>query len=145
MAAVTNLSSKRAPNSGFGENDLLGLRLCADWRIARYKQQINWTEHDLASIWGTSSTDASADTDPLKRMKEIEGYLAEEVPNVMLHARELLNVCITFLAHAHEDPDSRLADGPVLEILRNVTLSLDYCDGDMIIGKKRGKSNARGA
>jgi hypothetical protein len=145
MAAVTNLSSKRAPNSGFGENDLLGLKLCADWRIARYQQQINWTKYDLASTWGMSSTDASPDTDPLKRMKKIEGYLAEEAPNVMLHARELLNVCITILSHAYEDPDGRLADGPVLEILRNVVLSLDYCDGDMIIGKKLGKRNARGA
>ena len=36
------------------------------------------------------------------------------------------------------DPESTFAQGPVLEILRNVLNSLDCCEVDMRIGPERG-------
>ena len=68
------------------------------------------------------------DVSPLERMKALENLLAEiGKPRTMLLTRELLGVCVTILAHAYEDPESTFAQGPVLEILRNVLTSLDWC------------------
>ncbi len=52
----------------------------------------------------------------------------------MLLARELLGVCVTILAYAYEDPESTVAQGPVLKILRNVLDSLDCCEAKTKIG-----------
>jgi hypothetical protein len=73
-------------------------------------------------------------------MKEIENLLAEiGKPRTMLLARELLGVCITILAH--EDPEGTLAEGPVLEIVRNVVEALEHCKAEMRIGPKSDDQN----
>ena len=109
----------------------------ARWRVARARQQKNWAEHQAATMWGTLPDNHSPELDlsPLERMKELENLFAEiGKPRTMLLARELLGVCVTILAHAHEDPESTFAQGPVLEILRNVLNSLDWCKAEMEIG-----------
>ena len=115
------------------------LKLCAEWRIARAQLQKNWAEHQLATMWGLSDdADIELDLEPLSRMKEIEGHLAEiGEPRTMLGARELLGVAVTILAH--EDPESRLAEGPVLEIVRNIIKSLEWCKGEIHLGPERPK------
>ena len=124
------------PQSKFGNDEWL-LKLCAEWRVARAQQQKNWAEHQAATMWGTLPDNYSPELDlsPLERMKELENLFAEiGEPRTMLLARELLGVCVTILAHVHEDPESTFAQGPVLEILRNVLNSLDSCKAEMEIG-----------
>jgi len=124
------------PKSKFGNDEWL-LKLCAEWRAARAQQQKNWAEHKAATMWGTLPDDHSPELDlsPLERVKEIENLLAEiGKPQTMLLARELLGVCVTILAHAYEDRESAFAQGPVLEILRNVLDSFQWCEADMQIG-----------
>jgi hypothetical protein len=128
------------PKSIFGRDDFL-LRQCAEWRAARAQQQKNWAEHEAATMWGTlPDDDIKLDLEPLGRMKEIENLLAEiGKPRTMLLARELLGVCITILAH--EDPEGTLAEGPVLEIVRNVVEALEHCKAEMRIGPKSDDQN----
>ena len=125
------------PESKFGNDEFL-LRMCAEWRACRAQQQKNWAENQAADLYGTlpSRNLPELDMSPLQHMREIENVFADWEPRTMLLARELLRVCITILAHHHEDPESVLAAGPALEIIRNVVGSLDYCDGEMKIGSK---------
>jgi hypothetical protein len=51
-------------------------------------------------------------------------------------ARELLGIAVTNLAYAGEDPESVLADGPVLDIARNVAKALENCPSEMPLGNK---------
>jgi hypothetical protein len=122
------------PKSMFG-NDEPYLKFCAEWRAARAQQQKNWAEHEAATMWGTlPDAHIELDLEPLNRMKELEDTLGQIEPRTMLLARELLGVAITILAH--EDRESYLAQGPLLDILRNVVQSLEYCKAEMRIGKK---------
>ena len=50
-------------------------------------------------------------------------------------ARELLGMCVTMLAYEDQHPDCLMAQGPVLEIVRNVVASLDFMDADTPIGE----------
>jgi hypothetical protein len=79
-------------------------------------------------------TESSLDHKPLERMQELEYHLAKWKPRTMLLARQLLGMCVTILAY--EDRESVLADGPVLDIIRNVISSLEFCKGEMRIGPK---------
>jgi hypothetical protein len=129
-------SGPKQPKSKI-EDDWI-LKLCATWRMERAQQQKNWAAHELATRWGTlDSKDIKLDTGPLGRMQEIEHHLANLTPCTMLCAREMLGMGVTILAHAGEDPESTLANGPVLDIVRNVIQSLDYCKAEMSIGPKR--------
>ena len=122
------------PKSKFGHDETY-LKWCAEWRMARAQQQKNWAEHEAATMWGTlPDKDIELDMEPLSRMHELEYILAMQKPHTMLLALELLGICITILAH--EDPKATLAEGPVLDIIRNVVHSLEYCKNEMRIGKK---------
>jgi hypothetical protein len=122
------------PKSKFGFDEGF-LKFCADWRAARAQQQKNWAEHEAATMWGTLPDEhINLDTKPLTHMKELEDILGEIEPGTMLLARELLGIAITILAH--ENRESYLAQGPLLDILRNVVHSLEYCKAEMRIGKK---------
>jgi len=122
------------PKSKFGFDDGY-LKFCAEWRAARAQQQKNWAEHDAATMWGTlPDAHIDLDTKPLTHMKELEDILGEVEPRTVLLARELLGIAITILAH--ENRESYLAQGPLLDILRNVVHSLEYCKAEMRIGKK---------
>jgi hypothetical protein len=121
----------------FGEMDAYYLKWCAEWRAARAQMQKNWAEHDLAAGWGTlSDVGIKLDSDPLDRMKELEWHLGQAKPQTMLLARELLRMAVTILAYTGENPDSTLGNGPVLEIVRNVLVSLEDCKAEMRIGPK---------
>ena len=61
-------------------------------------------------------------------MHQLEELLSMAKPRTMLLARELLGICVTILAYEGEDPEGMLAQGPVLEIVRNVISSLEHHD-----------------
>jgi hypothetical protein len=129
------------PKSIFADDDFL-LRQCAEWRAARAQQQKNWAEHEAATMWGTlPDAYIKLDLEPLDRMKEIEGLLATDVgvPRTMLGARQMLGMAVTILAY--EDPKGTLAEGPVLEIVRNVVGALEHCKSEMCIGPKPDDQN----
>jgi hypothetical protein len=69
-------------------------------------------------------------------MKELQSHLEGVKPGTMLLAREMLGIAVTILAYAHEDAESPLAAGPVLELIQNVVAQLEYCDGAMKLGPK---------
>jgi hypothetical protein len=121
----------------FGDDEYL-LKWCAEWRAARAQQQKNWAEHELANGWGTlPDSHLNLDLEPLQRMQELESLLAEAKPRTILLARELLGIAITILAHEGEDPDSVLAHGPVLDIVRNVGSSLEWLTAETRLGPKK--------
>ncbi len=127
----------KPPKSIFGDDEWL-LRMCAEWRAARAHQQKNWAEHELATMYGTlPDAHIKLDMEPLDRMHELEYHLSQAKPRTVLLARELLGIAVTILAHAGEDPEATLAQGPVLDIVRNVVEGLNYCKGEMRIGPKR--------
>jgi hypothetical protein len=119
--------------------------MCAEWRAARAQQQKNWAEHELAAGWGhLPDKGIDLNLEPLERMQEMEYHLSRM--ETILLARELLGVCVTILAYEHEDPEHVLAQGPVLDIVRNVIKSLDAMNGDMPIGdeaRRRRKAKRR--
>jgi len=114
----------------FGD-DASYLRFISQWRVARAQQQKNWAEHDLAA-WVNSAQLAQPDLSPLERMRELECHLAQVRPQTMLLAYELLGMCATILAYEH--PEDKLADGPVLDIVRNVMWSLGTYQPEERIG-----------
>lgn len=121
----------------FGDDDWL-LRMCSQWRFLRSLQQKNWAEHEEATLFGNlPDAGIELDTEPLHRMKSIEGDIADMEPRTIMLARELLGVAATILAHATEDPRAALAEGPILEIIVNVKKALEHCDGRMSIGPKK--------
>lgn len=129
-------SGPKQPKSKFGDDDCL-LKWCAEWRAARAQQQKNWAEYELATLWGTlDDMDIKLDTEPLSRMHKLESLLAGEIgrPHTVLAARELLGMVVTILAH--EDPKGTLAQGPLLEIVRNVVGELDYLKAEMRLRNK---------
>ena len=89
-------------------------------------------------MWGRlPDAHIKLDLEPLHRMYELEYQLAMAEPRTVLLARELLGIAVTILAYAGEDPEGTLAQGPLLDLVRNVVKSLDYCKGEMRIGPKR--------
>lgn len=133
-APASALKTSTTLKDHFGNDDWM-LRMCAEWRAARAQQQKNWAEHELATGWGHLPDKGDLDLTPLQRMDYLEDHLSQWEPRTILLARELLGMCITILAYKNEDPKSVLAEGPVLEILRNVVASLEDLSGDMPIGR----------
>lgn len=117
-------------NHDFGADEFL-IAACADWHVVRAKQQLIWAENRAATMFGLKPS-VGVDTAPLKRMKELEGLLAQAQPRTVLLAQELLNVTATILAHS--DRDSVMAEGPLLAIVRNVAHALDYCQAATKVG-----------
>jgi hypothetical protein len=131
------------PTKVYGDDDWL-LRMCSQWRFVRALQQKNWAEHDEATLF-SSLPDANIelDTEPLDRMKDLEFHISRMEPRTTMLARELLGVAATILAFSKEDPESVLAQGPILEIILNVKNALEHCDGTMKVGPS--KKKRRGA
>ena len=67
-------------------------------------------------------------------MHEIEFHLEQMEPRTVQLARELLGIAVTILAHQGEDSESTLAQGPVLEIVRNVVSSLEWLKAETKLG-----------
>lgn len=109
------------------------LQLIGDWRIHRAQQLLNWAQFDLRE--SLDDQDNKADTDPLEMMKTLEDVLSRGRPKSMRGAIKMLEVAHTILSYEH--PEDYMADGPVVEILRNVIRALEYCDAGEPIGKLR--------
>ena len=62
-------------------------------------------------------------------MHSVESTLSIVEPRTAGLAVELLRICTTILSH--DDPKGTLADGPVLEIVRNVMRSLERLPAGM--------------
>jgi hypothetical protein len=108
------------------------LKWCAEWRVARAQQLRNWAEHEAATMWGTlPDKGIHLDTKPLHQMKELESLISEMKPETLHCAREMLGVVITILAY--EDPKGTLAEGPLLDIVRNVVNALEEIDGTIVL------------
>jgi hypothetical protein len=138
MSNVIHLAPAPAPQekSPFGQDEWL-LKLCARWRVERATQQKLWAEYDIATRWGTQN--ANVDTEPLRRMMELEDILATAQPRTALLAHQLLGIANTILAYQREDPDpeSNLAKGPVLEIVRNVAWAIGFLEPTQRLGSNR--------
>lgn len=112
----------RGPDDGW-------LAMCADWRAARAQQELNWAEHDKATLFDRLVSDGhELALSPLGKMYSIQSALSIVDLNTVALAIELLRICTTILAH--EDPDGTLAEGPVLQIVRNVMRSLERLPGE---------------
>lgn len=131
MAVVTAFPAKEAgPKSPkFSGSDDFILRLIAEWRVARYQQQIIWAQHEQKTVYGHVDGVEPVDTTNLDKMCECEWYLAGLRPTHALAAQQLLDVAVEMLAHQHIDTESTLASGPALEIIKNVKSSLEFIDG----------------
>ena len=115
--------------SKFGDYDAAYLEWCANWRILRAQQQINWAKHDLATGWGILPAEGiGLSLDPLDQLRALEDRLVTVTPRTVLLAREMLGICVTILAHP--EPEANLAKGPVLEIIKNVLAALDQMSAE---------------
>lgn len=121
----------------FGQTDALGLKLCAQWRMARAQQQELWAAGDIADGYGNLPSTDSHDTDPLRKMQVYEDMLARAEPHTVMLAREMLRVCLTVLVHQIEAPETVLADGPVIQIIQRVIAGLDRMPGTTRLARKR--------
>ena len=71
-------------------------------------------------------------TEPLAKMCELQDTLARlGEPQTVLGARELLGIAIKMLPYLIESPESTVALGPVIQLVRNVNESLKWLDGHM--------------
>ena len=118
------------------------LKLCAEWRACRAQMEKNWAEHDIATMWGTlPDAHINLSFAPHAQMQKIESILVSAgPPRTVESARELLGIVLAILAQRQLDPEHVFADGPVLEIVRNVHKALAELDPAVILrhaGKKR--------
>ena len=126
------MSEAKPTNSkqNFGDDEFL-IKACADWHVARAKQQLIWAENGAATMFGSRGCQG-VDTEPLERMRKLHDVLAQAQPRTLFLAQQLLSVVATILAH--EDREAFMAQGPLLAIVRNVEKALDYCDPQTKIG-----------
>lgn len=110
------------------------IKMCADWHVARAQQKLNWSQNDAATMFGSRGL-GTVNTEPLERMKKLEEILAEVKPRTVLLAQQMLGIAATILSH--DERDSVMAEGPILQIVRNVTKALDYCKADAKVGSAR--------
>jgi hypothetical protein len=110
------------------------LEMTAVWRASRAQMQKNWACHEIATGYGWLDDRIKLDREPLETMLTMESRLAECEPRTMLAAREMLRMCVTILAMQVEDPQHTMAQGPILEIIRNVLTSLDAVKSDLPVG-----------
>jgi hypothetical protein len=108
------------------------LDLCAQWRMARAEQEVNWAEHNWASLLaGSSNERTQVRTEPLNRMCVLQDALARlGEPHTLLGARELLGIALKLLACRIEHPESAVAERPVLQLIQNVNEALKWLDGE---------------
>ena len=70
--------------------------------------------------------------EPLAKMCELQDTLARlGEPQTVLGARELLGIAIKMLPYLIESPESTVALGPVIQLVRNVNEALKWLDGHM--------------
>jgi hypothetical protein len=106
------------------------LGFISDWRMARAAQAHECARDQKATNFGEREDDKELDRRPLETMHQMENFLATWKPYSVRTARELLECVLDMLLHQQKDPESVLATGPVLEIVRNVWKAMSETDGD---------------
>ena len=137
MSNITNFPDhQRRSDGGDKHEDDWFLKWIAEWRLMRYRQEIAWTEHNWRTRWGTRDDRdiPPVDTESLDRMSELQERFMMFEPRSALAARELLGVAVEILAYDKRDPGATLAQGPLLEIVRNVMKALGWLKWDTYIG-----------
>lgn len=107
-----------------GDDSDMVLKGVGKWRIARAKQQLFWSEHHDEDA-------VEPDTTELSRMRDIEEELKELRPTKVRAVLALLNVAVEILAYQKRDPEATMAQGPVLELVRNAMDGLEWLPEDM--------------
>src|SRR5580704_11088947 len=109
------------------------LELCTQWQMARAQQEIIWAEQDFSRMDGSLPNEGiQPSTEPLAKMCELQDTLARlGEPQTVLGARELLGIAIKMLPYLIESPESTVALGPVIQLVRNVNEALKWLDGHM--------------
>src|ERR1700730_2634713 len=116
-------------------NDVDDRRLldsCAQWRMARAQQELNWVVHNLANMCGSlPNKGTQLRPEPLTQMCELQDTLARlGEPHTILGARELLGIAVKLLAYRIEHSESTADQGPIVQLIRNVNEALKWLDGD---------------
>jgi len=111
------------------------LELCTQWQMARAQQEIIWAEQDFSRMDGSLPNEGiQPSTEPLAKMCELQDTLARVgEPQTVLGARELLGIAIKMLTYRIESPESTVAQGPVVQLIRNVNEALKWLDGDTLL------------
>ena len=134
MRAIVNFDLQRRQPAN-DVNDQRLLELCAQWQMARAQQEIIWAEQDFSRMDGSlPNEDIQPSTEPLAKMCELQDTLARVgEPQTVLGARELLGIAIKMLTYRIESPESTVAQGPVVQLIRNVNEALKWLDGDTLL------------
>ena len=131
MRAIVNFDLQgRQPANDVNDQRLL--ELCTQWQMARAQQEIIWAEQDFSRMDGSLPNEGiQPSTEPLAKMCEPQETLARVgEPQTVLGARELLGIAIKMLTYRIESPESTVAQGPVVQLIRNVNEALKWLDGD---------------
>jgi hypothetical protein len=132
MRAIVNFDlQRRQPANDVDDQRLL--ELCTQWQMARAQQEIIWAEQNFSRMDGSLPNEGiQPRTEPLAKMCELQDTLARlGEPQTVLGARELLGMAIKMLPYLIESPESTVALGPVIQLVRNVKESLKWLDGHM--------------
>ncbi len=132
MRAIVNFDLQgRQPANDVDDQRLL--ELCAQWQMARAQQEIIWAEQDFSRMDGSLPNEGiQPSTEPLAKMCEVQDTLDRlGEPQTVLGARELLGIAIKMLTYRIESPESTVALGPVIQLVRNVNEALKWLDGHM--------------
>ena len=108
------------------------LDLCAQWRMAWAQHELNWAEPNLANKCGSLPNNATQlRPGPLTQMCELQDTFARlGEPHTILGARELLGIAVKLLAYRIEHSESTVDQGPIVQLIRNVSEALKWLDGD---------------
>jgi len=131
MRAIVNFDlQRRQPANDVDDQRLL--ELCTQWQMARAQQEIIWAEQDFSRMDGSLPNEGiQPSTEPLAKMCELQDTLARlGEPQTVLGARELLGIAIKMLTYRIESPESTVAQGPVVQLIRNLNEALKWLDGD---------------
>jgi hypothetical protein len=134
MRAIVNFDlQRRQPANDVDDQRLL--ELCTQWQMARAQQEIIWAEQDFSRMDGSLPNEGiQPSTKPLAKMCELQDTLARVgEPQTVLGARELLGIAIKMLTYRIESPESTVAQGPVVQLIRNVNEALKWLDGDTLL------------
>jgi hypothetical protein len=131
MRAIVNFDlQRRQPANDVDDQRLL--ELCTQWQMARAQQEIIWAEQDFFRMDGSLPNEGiQPSAEPLAKMCELQDTLARVgEPQTVLGARELLGIAIKMLTYRIESPESTVAQGPVVQLIRNLNEALKWLDGD---------------
>lgn len=118
-------------------NDTLVLQIAANWRFARAQAMVCWADHDVKGLFGLREHRAADVGECINTMTRSLSLLATFEPKSARGAREVLRIAVEILAYREIDPEATLAEGPVLQILRNVLKASEWLDGNTPLGPEQ--------